>query len=311
MPNPVAPFAVNPAVISSIAISYTNRRLIADLVMPRVAVGTSEFKYPVMNMADSFTVPDTKIGRKSRPNQVETTGTLVPGTVYPYGLDDIVPQSDIDKAAPGVDPINVQTEFVTNLVALDREIRVANAVFNPANHNNKVTLSGTSQWSDYANSDPVSAIMGGLDTAIMRPNTMVIGRLAFSKLSMHPKICKAIFGNNTDAGIVTREQLAQLLELDQVLVGEGFVNTAKRGQAANMQRVWGKNAAFLYSELPQMSENATTWGFTAQFGDRFADSWFDKNAGGLGGGHIVRVGEEVNEVVCAPDLSYFFQNVVA
>lgn len=305
-----APYPVNPEVIQAVAISYRNTKLIADSVMPRVPVGTKDFKYRAMNLADGFTVPDTKIGRKSQPNRVEVTGNLVPATCTDYGLDDVVPMDDLKNAPEGVDPVAVQTEFVTNLVALDREIRVANAVFGAANHNNKTTLSGTSQWSDYGNSDPVTAIMTALDAVIMRPNVMTIGRAAFTKLSMHPKICKAIFGNNTDAGIVTREQIARLLELDEVLVGEGFVNTAKRGQTPVMSRVWGKHAAFMYRETPSAAANATTWGFSGQFGERTARSYFDDKVG-LEGGEVVVVGESLGEIISAPDLSYFFQNVVA
>lgn len=310
MGSSAAPYPVNPEVIQAVAISYRNTKLIADSVMPRVPVGTKDFKYRAMNLADGFTVQDTKVGRKSKPNRVEVTGNLVPASCVDYGLDDVVPMEDLKNAPQGVDPVAVQTEFVTGLVALDREIRVANTVFGAANHANKATLSGTSQWSDYVNSDPVTAIMSALDAVIMRPNLMTIGRAAFTKLAMHPKVCKAIFGNNTDAGIVTREQLARLLELDEVLVGEGFVNTAKRGQAAVMSRVWGKHAAFMYRETPSAVANATTWGFSAQFGERTARSYFDDTVG-LEGGEVVVVGESLGEIVAAPDLSYFFQNCVA
>lgn len=309
MGTPAAPYPVNPEVIQAVSIAYRNNKLIADSVMPRVPVGTKDFKYRAMNLADNFTVQDTKIGRTSQPNRVEVTGNLVSASCVDYGLDDAIPLSDLETAAPGVDPVATQTEFVTGLVALDREIRVAATVFNTANHANKATLSGTSQWSDYTNSDPISAIMSALDTCLMRPNQMVIGRLAFTKLAMHPKVCKAIFGNNTDAGIVTRAQIAALLELDEVLVGEGFANTAKRGQTASMSRVWGKHAAFLYRETPTATQTATTWGFSAEFGERTARTYFDDKIG-LKGGQVVVVGESLGEVVSAPDLSYFFQNCV-
>lgn len=310
MATPAAPYPVNPEVIQAVSIAYRNKKLIADDVMPRVPVGTKDFKYRAMNLADGFTVQDTKIGRTSQPNRVEVTGELKPASCVDYGLDDAIPLADLETAPEGVDPIAVQTEFVTGLVALDREIRVANTVFNAANHVNKKTLSGTSQWSDYANSDPITEIMTALDSCIMRPNQMTIGRLGFTKLAMHPKICKAIFGNNTDAGIVTRQQIAALFELDEVLVGEGFVNTAKRGQAASLARVWGKHAAFTYRETPTAAANATTWGFSGEFGERTARSYFDDKIG-LKGGQVVVVGEALGEVVSAPDLSFFFQNIVA
>lgn len=306
-----APYPINAAVIAAIVIAYRNTKMIADSVLPRVLVGQQDFKYLAQNMADQFTVPDTRVGRKSQPNQVESVGTLTPATVFEYGLDEIVPVVDVMNAPEGVDPVANAAEFVMKLVTLDREVRAANTVFNAANHVNKVTLSGTGQWSDYANSDPVTAILTALDAPIMRPNVMTIGRAAWTKLILHPKVIDYVNGKGGTTGGVTREQLAAALELDEIQVGEAFVNTAKKGQAASFQRAWGKHCALTYREVPTDVSRSTTWGFTAQCGDRISDTTFSKDYGGLEGGYKTRAGERLNEIVSAPDLSYFFQNVIA
>ncbi len=311
MPTAAAPYPINAAVIRAVVISYSNAQMIADSVMPRVPVGQQDFKYLSQNMADQFSVPETRVGRKSAPNQVESVGTLTPATVYEYGLDDIVPVNDIKNAPEGVDPVANAAEFVMKLVTLDRELRVATAVFNAANHTNKVTLSGTSQWSDYANSDPMTALLTALDVPVQRPNVMTIGRAAWTKFTLHPKVIDFINGKGGQTGSVTRQQVANALELDEILVGGAFVNTARKGQAATMQRAWGKHCALTYRETPSDAQSAATWGFTAEFGDRIADTQYGKDFGGLEGGYKTRAGERVNEIVSAPDLSYFLQNVIA
>lgn len=311
MPTPVAPFPINAALIAAVVIAYANGAMIADAVMPRVPVGQDEFKYLVQNMAEQFTIQDTKVGRKSAPNQVEQNGDMVTASVVEYGLDEIVPVADMRNAPEGVDPLAIAAEFVMKLVTLDREVRVASTVFNPANHVNKVTLAGTSQWSDYTSSDPISAIQTALDVPIMRPNVMTIGRLAWTKLRLHPKVIDYINGKGGTTGGVTRQQLADALELQEILVGDSFVNTARRGQAASIQRTWGKHAAFMYREKPTETSRSTTWGFTAESGPRVSNAKFGDDFGGLDGGYKVRAGERLRELVCAPDLSYFFQNVVA
>ena len=308
-----APFPFNPA-LTAIATGYKNAdmALIADDVLPYTPVGGKEFWYWQYALADGFTVPDTKVGRKSAPNQVEFSATRATGTCDDYGLDDPVPQDDIDSAPPGIDPLGQATMGVTNLLLLDREVRVAGMVFNANNYAaaNKATLSGTSQWSDFTNSDPVQAVLAALDACVMRPNIGVFGRATWTKLSTHPKICKAIFGNNTDAGIVNRRQFADLFELADVFVGQGWVNTAKKGQAASLARVWGKHASFIYRDKLAGPQSGTTFGFTARFGGRVAGSIEDRNIG-LKGGQRVRVGEQVKEVICANDLGYHFTNAVA
>lgn len=309
-----APFVVTPE-LCAVAVMYKNGKMIADEVLPRVPVDAESFKYQKYPQGEFFTVPETRVGRKSQPNQVEFSSTEQTDSTQDYGLDDAVPNKDVKNAmaqSSMTDPRKRAAMGLTELIVLSREVRAANLVFNPASYGagNQSTLSGTSQWSDYANSNPQAAIMDALDLLVMRPNIAVLGRSAWTKLSQHPKICKAVFGNNTDAGVVTRAQVAALLELDDVLVGEGWVNTARRGQPVNMQRVWGKHASFLYRNMTADTQYGVTFGMTAQFGERIGGEIEDPDIG-VHGGVRVRVAESVKELVTANDLGYYFQNAIA
>lgn len=312
-PN-VAPFPIDP-VLTGIAIAYKNTSLIADNVLPRVPVSTKEFKYQLYEKSQRFTVPDTLVGRKGQPNEAEFGATEAASFVRDYGLDDVIPNDDITQAAAagnGYTPVGHATEAITDLILLDREKRAAALVFDDTQYvsGQKATLSGTGQWSDYTNSKPRDVIMTALDVPLMRPNIMVIGRAAWTVLSQHPQLVSSIQANSGVQGKITRQQLAELLELDEVIVGEGFVNTAKPGQTASMSRVWGKHAAFLYRNTLANSQRGATFGFTAQFGGRVAGQIAEPKLG-LRGGVRVRAGESVRELICAPDLGYFFKNCVA
>lgn len=310
-----APFPVDPY-LTGIALAYRNRSLIADAVLPRMQPYDREtFKYSKWTLAEGFTIPDTKVGRKSIPAEVEFNAAEVTDSTVDYGLDDLVPWNDQQNAAPSLDPEARAAEVLSDLVALDREKRVADLVFTLANYPsaNRTTLSGTSQWSDTANSDPITAITTALDVPIMRPNVLVLGRATFTALSRHPKIVAAVNGGTTQAGagIARRQQLADLFELEEVLVGESFLNTAKKGQTASLSRVWGKHASLIYRD--RLSDGATgrvTFGWTAQFGTRIAMR-MDEPKVGLRGSTRIRVGESVKEVIAANDVAYFFENAVA
>jgi hypothetical protein len=192
-----APFPIQPD-LTAIALMYRNKRMIADQVLPRVPVGKQDFKYFLHTLADGFTVPDTKVGRRSPPNQVEFTATETTGSTTDYALDDSIPNEDIQNAGgvPGADPVAKAVMYTTNLIELDREVRTANLVFGASNYAsaNKSTLSGTGQWSDYTNSNPISAILTALDGAVMRPNIAVMGRAVYTALIQHPKVLAAIYG---------------------------------------------------------------------------------------------------------------------
>lgn len=308
---PKAPFPIDPALMA-IAIAFKNKRMIADEVLPRSVVGKQEFKYLEHAMAEGFTIPDTKVGRKSQPNQVEFSATEKTGSTEDYGLDDPIPQVDIDNAPPNYNPLGRATEGIMNLVELDREVRVAGVVFNADTYgaNNKVTLAGTDQFSDFVNSDPLGVLTDALDSMIMRANILTIGRPAFSFLARHPQIVKAVHGNSGDSGIARRRDIADLLELEDVLVGEAYVNTARKGQAMSLSRTWGKHIALIYRDKTADTRNGVTFGVTAQFGSRISGTIPDKDIG-LRGGQRVRAGESVKEVICAADLGYFIQDAVA
>lgn len=313
-------FPINPA-LTAIAMAYRNpdQVLIADQVLPRIPVAQL-FKWTKYDLAQGFTIPDTKVGPKSEPNKVDFKGIEISDQVADYGLDDLISVSELEAFAampkPGtggpLSPEELSTMMIMGLIRLDREVRVANAVFSTAAYAaaNKATLAGTSQWSDTVNSDPVKAIGDALDIPVVRPNKMALGRAAWTNLRRHPKIVQACNATNQGAGIASRQQVADLFEIQEIMVGEAFVNTGRKGQAVNMQRAWGKHCLLFYSNQQAAIERQPVFGFTGQFGSQVAGE-IPQPTKGLRGGKLVRAGESVKEVISAPDVAYFFENAVA
>lgn len=305
------PFPTNPT-LTAIAIAYRNPdvALIADQVLPRVNTDES-FSWLEYDLAQGFTIPDTQVGRKSVPNEVDFSGTERQAKVLDYGLDDIIPNRDIAADNRGVDPRGRAVEYLTGLVHLGREKRVADLVFNAANYAaaNVLPLSGTSQWSD-PNSDPVAAIGDALDSTIIRPNVATFGQVTWTKLRRNPKLVNAIKGGTTVAGMVSRQEFADLFELQEVLVGQSNINLAKKGQPVNMQRTWGKHASFFFRDRSASNAGGITFGFTAQWGGWVAGEIPEQKTG-LRGAVRVRSGESVKEIICAKDVGFLFQNAVA
>jgi hypothetical protein len=298
--------------LSTIAIAYRNARLIADDVLPRVPVSTQEFKYRKFALADGFTLPNTLVGRTSKPNQVEFGYTEALDSTRDYALDEPIPQADIENAPAGYNPLDRATENVSDLIALDREVRTAGVVFNAANYGaaNKTQLAGATQWS-HADSDPITDIATALDSMIMRATIMVLGQATWSALRKHPKIVQSYHGQaGATEGMVTRDFVRQLFDLDALLVGQGWLNSAKKGQTPVLVRVWGNHASLIYRDTLAGANDRVTFGFTAQWGDRVAGNIADKDMG-MRGGWRVRVGESVKELVAANDLGYYFQDAVA
>jgi cytochrome c5 len=241
---------------------------------------------------------------------VDFGGTLINDEVKDYGLDDLVTNDDIEaynsmiKPSSGgpIDPLSLSTMMLTGLVQLDREVRVAGTVFNASNYAgaNQATLSGTSQWSDYVNSNPLSALLTAIDAVLVRPNTIVLGQAGWTALRQHPKMVQAVYKSAQNAGSIPREALAELLEIENVVIGAAFVNTARKGQTPSYQRTWGKHCSLLHVSREAAQMGQPTWGFAAQWGTRIAGN-IPLPTSGLRGGQRVRSGESRKEVVSAPD----------
>lgn len=315
------PFPVNPA-LTAIAIGYSNpaNTLIADQVLPRVPVGSESFKWQQYSLSDGFSVPDALVGRKGRPNKIEVGATEKDDSTNDYGFDGETPIGDIREAerqrAAGLsnyDPRARLAAVLANKLLLAREIRVAGLVHNSASYaaGRKIVLSGTSQFSDYTNSDPIEVLKAAIDgTLIFRANTLVMGQSVWSKLSSHPVLVNAIRGNLTNKGIITREELARLLEIKEVLVGASYLDSAKKGQDPSLARVWGNHISALYLDPAATNTDGVTFGFTAQVGTRIAGSIADPDIG-IEGGERTRVGEKVKELIIAKEVGYFIENAVA
>lgn len=296
---------------TGIAIAYRNASYIADEVLPRVPVGKQQFEHRVFPKGQSLTIPNTLVGRKGEPNEVELKFEEVTDSTVDYGLLDKIPKSDYDNAPEGYDPTGASIEWLTDLILLDREKRAAAKVFNADSFSeaNKVSATGAGQWS-HADSNPLLAIENALNVPINRPNIGVFGNEVWSVLRQHPKIVKAVHGNSGDSGLVTRRQFADLFELEDIYVGQAWVNAAAKGQSVSTTRVWGKHAAFLHRNRLAGPQRGITFGYTAEFSTRIGGERPNPRIG-LRGGNDVIVGESVKEVVAAGDLGYLFLNIIA
>lgn len=318
------PFPVN-AAITAVAIGYSNpvTSLIADIVMPRIPVATEKFKWTEFPIGQMFSFPETRVGRLGRVNRVEFSGLDRTSAVEDYGLEDAIPVTDIKEAARmreaglgDFDPMLVAAAGLTNLILLDREVRVAAIVQDPASYapERQIVLSGSDRLDDYEHSDPIGVLKKAFSsTLIHRPNTMSMSRDTWSILSSHPHIVNAIRGNLTSRGIVKPAEFVELFAgegLKKLAIGEGFVNTARKGQPHAISRVWGSSIQLTYlDQAIRPEQGGLTWGFTGAYGPRIGGTWDDRDVG-LEGGTVVRIGERVKEVVAARDVGYLIQNAI-
>ncbi len=152
-------------------------------------------------------------------------------------------------------------------VGLDWENRVANLVINSSNVGTVANVA--SLWSDHTNSDP----LGDFDTAIQRvcdltgylPNRAVIGWEAWRHLKRNTALRALLFpspgGTEPTAGLIRTDQVANVFDLDRVLVGGAVRNTAAEGLSIALSDIWGPHA-FVYYVPNQPSKETPSYGYS-------------------------------------------------
>ena len=304
--------------LSNYAVEYRNEKLIADQVAPFVPVNNKSQSYLIYTKADKFSLPDDIRGPKSEANQVtwgSSTGTYA---CIDRALKDFISDAIAANADPGVNPTERTTGFLTDLLLLGFENRVASLVTTAGNYGGsyKTTLAGTTQFSDYAGSDPIGVIDTGKAACFLEPNTIIMGKDVYDKLKRHPQLLDHVKGGATKTNIAMVQQaaMAEIFEVDRILVGKAKYNSAKKGQTATFANLWGKFVVLAYIDTDVTLDNLTAFK-TFRWTQESTSAGFkvrryrDEKRGG--GGQEIEVEMSVDEKAICTDLAYLIIDAVA
>ncbi len=236
--------------LSQMAIGVADNALIANTIMPVVQVDKQSDMYTVFSRADAFRTEDDKRSPGTEANKI--TRSISSDTYFAqnYALKLPITIEDRENA----DPVFRQNlwgdgaEYVTNKLMLAWEVRAATLVFSLTNVNSSAGVA--SEWDVAASSDPIGDIQTGMDNVQdltgQRPNKCVMGIDAWRSLRRNDQILNRLFGSNNGGGFPTRDQVKNLLEIDTLLVGEAYRNTANEEYAEVLAKVWTDNVLLAY-----------------------------------------------------------------
>lgn len=211
------------------------------------------------------------------------------------------------------------SQFVTHKLLIRRERIFANTyVRTGVWATDVVGTTDFTKWSD-PSSTPIEDIRLGKRTVQLatgyRPNRMLLGREAWDTLLDNDEILSRISGGATTEipAQVLMRLVAELFELEQILVMDAIVNPNKKGAASQDKAFIGGNNALLYYAPASAGLNEPTAG--AQF------SWTGLLGNTEAGLRIKRFRMEQNEAdriegqmafdyrVTAPEMGYYFSDV--
>lgn len=266
--------------MTNLSVAYHNEELVAEQIFPAIPVDYPTGIYYKWDKANLRTPPDTSRTGGSKTKEVSQEMTQVPyGPLTEHALKARVNKDTVQFAMKPLQPRIKATNLVTEQIMLEKELKLATKLLDTAQVTQNATLSGTAQWSDYVNSDPVPVIQGWTDTikinSLKFPNKMVIGYQVWSKLKNHPKLIERI--KYTSKQSVTLDDFANLVGIKNIVIAGAEVNQAAEGLTDNLQFIWGKNVWLMYvNESPEIDSVSAGYHLQLSTG-RYIDGWFDND----------------------------------
>lgn len=238
--------------MSQISVAYPNDAAVGNALIPSVPVDKQSDRY-FIHGRETWAPEPTDL-RAPGTSAKEITGIAISTDLY-YAVEHALqtPVAWEERQRSGTSPLSPDrdaTELVTAKILLQREIAFKNLATTTANYPvaNVVTLAGTTQFNDYVNSDPIGVFKTARrymhSQLFIEPNTAVIPYQVMSQLEDHPDFIERI--KYSERGILTREIIATLIGVPNVIVPGFGWNSANPGQAAAIGYLWGKDVVLAY-----------------------------------------------------------------
>ena len=305
---------INP-VLTSVAQGYSNSELIGSALFPQVPVGLRAGKIVTFGKEAFMQYAAARApGENTKRVTFGYSGSDF--ALVDYSLEGSLPIETLQEGLANdkgfsIDGAQMAIRGVQNILALRLEIAQATLATTLGNYSasNRITLSGTGQWSDFTGtSDPILVVENAKDAIRAatgkRPNTMVMGAAVLKSLRQHPKIIDRI--KYTGRDVPTIELLAALFGVARIYVGEAIQST----DAGVFSDVWGKHCVLAYTELgPLASMGVPTFGYTYNLGGYpvVEEPYYDRNSKTW----YFPVTRAEAPVIAGATAGYFIQNAVA
>ena len=281
MPQPTFSDVHISAALTNVSVAYfqDEANFIADKVFPMIPVVHQTDQYFVWSLADFF-----RDEAQQRADGAESAGSGFNLTTQSYSAavyalhKDIGPQIRAN-ADPAIDIDVTTTRALTQKLLIKRDRIFVQKFLTTGLWTGGVggtdavgTAGGTPGtttpplWSDDANGDPFTDIAtaqtGILQGTGFMPNVLTLGWKVYQALRKHPLVVDRIkYTSQPDAKSITPALLAQMFDVEEVVVSKAVYNAAAEGLTANTSFIVGANALLAYkASAPSLNE--PTAGYT-------------------------------------------------
>ena len=157
--TPSAVHVDQPLTNLTLAYAQSQENFIADKVFPTVGVSKQSDKYYIYDRANMNRTGDVeKLAPRTEVNRIGMTLSTSSYFADVYGLGMDFDEQTLANEDAMLDIRSAGAETLAMRLMIHREEQFASNFFVASQWGTDNTLSGTSQWSDYTNSDPIDAV---------------------------------------------------------------------------------------------------------------------------------------------------------
>jgi hypothetical protein len=297
-------------VLTNVARGYTNAGFVGSYLFPQVTVeqragkvvqfGKEHFRRYNTRRAPGAAVATVEFGYAGRPYALNQ-----------HALKGKVP-IELLQDAQAVPGINMGTQAVNAVLAITRlelECQQAEQALNAANYasSNKLTLSGTSQWS-HDSAKPGKAVRAAAQVIRSKigrmPNVLILGAMTWDAVQENPSVIDRVKYVGSDS--LTTDIFAKLCGVEKVVVGEAVY----ADETDTFVDVWGKHAVLAYAAPVSLAaQGSPSFAYTYQLsGHPFVEqTYYDNDTKSW----LYPVTDEHSAEIVGADAGFLFTNAVA
>lgn len=255
-------------ILSQFSQRYSNEEYIAEKILPPLKVAEKSGKYSKYGTENFRTYGDATLRAPgTRANTIDYSVSTGAYLCSEKSLEKRVPDEMKNNTDDPYDAKRDATAVIMDNIWVNQEAALAAAMEGTSVITQNTTLSGTDQWNDYDDSNPLDDISDGISVirsaTAKRPNVAVMGFDVMTKLRQHPDVREQV--KYTNGGQISEDAFISFLKaffrLDEVLIGTAIKNTADEGQTAVLSDCWGDHFWLIHrNKRPTLMQ--ATFGYT-------------------------------------------------
>lgn len=253
--------AVVDKLLTGVSSAYVPKGFICEEILPQIK--SKQYtgllgKYGTNHLR----IENSVKGGRGKYRQVETiTRTTTSYVIEGHGLEGFVSKEDYANVYEPFDAERDETLGLSTILWLEKEKALADTLRNASIITQGTALSGTSQFNDFGNSDPIGVFATARQTILnavgMMPNLAIMDIQVWNQLRFHPHMLDALGYKWQRPGGLTEDEMAKAMGVDQVLFGTARYEGAKEGQASSFSSIWGKDIIFAIApDKPQIMQKS-------------------------------------------------------